>query len=369
MRIVGIRVYRIDLPYVGGTYAWGRGNALESARSTVVAVDTDAGISGFGEFCPCGENYMEAHSYGVEAAARLIAPALVGEDPRQVGRIERAMDRAVLGHGYAKAPFDAACWDLLGKSVGAPVWLLLGGTLNDGVPLYRVAPQDSVERTRSALEAYRAEGYRQFQVKAGADWRDDVERIRSTVPLIRAEERVYVDANRGWRPDDAVRVARATRDLDYVMEQPCGTYEACLRVRRRIDLPMKLDEIVTGIDAARRIVDDHAADAVALKVSNLGGLSKARRVRDFLVERQVPMVVEDSWGGEIATSAAVHLAASTPDDALLASTDLHNYNTRSTGRPGPRTAGGKMFASAAPGLGVEPDFEALGPLVARFGTP
>ena len=115
MKITGIRIFKTDLPYVGGSYGWGARNAIEVARASVVVIDTDAGISGCGEFTPCGENYMVAHSEGVEALARLVAPALLGEDPRQVARIEQIMDGTIRGHGYAKAPFDAACWDILGQ--------------------------------------------------------------------------------------------------------------------------------------------------------------------------------------------------------------------------------------------------------------
>ena len=109
MKITGIDVHKVALPYVDGAYAWGAGNAIETATASVVIVRTDAGLIGCGEFTPCGENYMVAHSEGVEAIARLLAPVLLGEDPRQVARIEQLMDHTVQGHGYAKAPFDAAC--------------------------------------------------------------------------------------------------------------------------------------------------------------------------------------------------------------------------------------------------------------------
>ncbi|MEM1335906.1 MAG: enolase C-terminal domain-like protein, partial [Actinomycetota bacterium] len=127
------------------------------------------------------------------------------------------------------------------------------------------------------------------------------------------------------------RVARATRDLDYFLEQPCKTYEECQQVRRRTDLPMKLDECITGMAAAMRVVQDRGAEVCCLKISNLGGLSKARRVRDFLVDNRIPVVAEDTWGGEIATATLAHFAASTPPEFLINATDLHNYNTRSTG--------------------------------------
>ena len=367
MKITRIRVYRTELPYVGGTYVWGAGNAISTARASVVVIDTDAGLRGCGEFTPCGENYMVAHSEGVEAAARLIAPALLGQDPRQVARIERLMDDVIQGHGYAKAPFDAACWDILGQAAGQPVWMLLGGKLTPAAPMYRVAPQKPVDETIAEMETYRAQGYRQFQIKVGGDWSEDIDRIRAGVALLRRGEKAMADANQGWRVDNAIRVARATRDLDYILEQPCRSYEECQQVRRVAEQPMKLDECVTGMAAAQRIVADRGAEVCCLKISNLGGLSKARRVRDFLIDNRIAVVSEDTWGGEITSAAVAHFAASTPEEYLQNTTDLMNYNTRSTGIGGPTTADGKLFAGDAPGLGVEPDFASLGEPVAVYG--
>jgi L-alanine-DL-glutamate epimerase-like enolase superfamily enzyme len=368
MKITRIRIYRTDLPYVDGAYAWGAGNVIDVARSTVVVIDTDAGVQGCGEFTPCGENYMVAHSEGVEAFAKLAASKLLGEDPRQVAAMERLMDHIVQGHGYAKAPFDAAFWDILGKATDQPVWMLMGGLLTHGAPMYRVAPQRSIPETIAELDRHRASGYKQFQVKVGADWVTDIDRIRETVPLLKAGEKAMADANQGWRVDNAIRVARATNDLDFILEQPCKTYEECQQVRRVADQPMKLDECVTGLAAAQRIVADHGAEMCCLKISNLGGLSKARRVRDFLIENRIPVVSEDTWGGEITSAAVAHFAASTPEEYLINSTDLMNYNTRSTGIGGPTTQNGKLYAGDAPGLGVTPDFDSLGDPVLDFGA-
>lgn len=368
MKITGIRVFKVGLPYVDGAYKWGAGNAITTAASSVVVIDTDAGISGCGEFCPCGENYMEAHSEGTEAAARLLAPVLLGEDPRQVARIEALMDNTIRGHGYAKAPFDAACWDILGKSLDAPVWLLLGGKLTDGAPLYQVVPQNPRDETIAKMEAFREAGYRQFQIKVGANWAEDIERIRTAVPLLKPGEKAMADANQGWRVDDALRVARATRDLDYIMEQPCQTYDECQHVRRRTDLPMKLDECVTDMGVCHKIVQDKGADLVCLKISKQGGLSKARRMRDYLVDRRIPVVAEDTWGGQIVTATLSHFAASTPPEFLVNSTDLHNYVTRSTGTPGPEVRNGRMYVSDAPGLGVDPVYDSLGQPVAEYAA-
>ncbi len=366
MKITRIRIYQTGLPYVGGVYVWGAGNAIEVAVASVVVIDTDAGLQGCGEFTPCGENYMVAHSEGVPALARLVAPKLLGEDPRQVGRIERLMDHLIQGHGYAKAPFDAACWDLLGQACDQPVWMLLGGKLTDGAPMYRVAPQKALDETVAEMNAYRDQGYHQFQIKVGADWASDIDRIRATIPLLQPGEKAMADANQGWRVDNAIRVARATRDLDYILEQPCRTYEECQQVRRVAEQPMKLDECLTGMHMAQRIVADKGAEICCLKLSNLGGLSKARRVRDYLIENRIPVVAEDTWGGEITSATVAHFAASTPADYLQNTTDLMNYNTRSTGIGGAVSRNGKLYASDASGLGVTPDFESLGIPVAEY---
>ncbi|WP_170762056.1 mandelate racemase/muconate lactonizing enzyme family protein [Ruegeria lacuscaerulensis] len=366
MKITRIRIYQAGLPYVGGAYVWGAGNAIETAIASVVVIDTDAGLQGCGEFTPCGENYMMAHSEGVPALARLVAPSLLGEDPLQVGRIEQLMDHLVQGHGYAKAPFDAACWDIFGQACAQPVWMLLGGKLTDGAPMYRVAPQKATDETIAEMNRYRDQGYRQFQIKVGSDWASDIDRIRTTVPLLNTGEKAMADANQGWRVDNAIRVARATRDLDFILEQPCRTYEECQQVRRVAEQPMKLDECVTGMHVAQRIVADRGAEICCLKISNLGGLSKARRVRDYLVENRIPVVSEDTWGGEITTSAVAHFAASTPSEYLQGTTDLMNYNTCSTGIGGPMSQDGKLYASDLPGLGVTPDFESLGAPVAEY---
>lgn len=366
MKITGISLYKTPLPYVGGSYGWGAGNAITTAIASVVVIDTDAGLQGCGEFTPCGENYMVAHSEGVEALLRLVAPSLLGEDPRQVARIEALLDHLVQGHGYAKSPIDIACWDLLGQSCGQPLWMLMGGKLTDGAPMYRVAPQKATDETVAEMQRYREQGYRQFQIKVGSDWSGDIERIRTGVSLLEPGEKAMADANQGWRVDNAIRVARATADLDYILEQPCRTYEECQQVRRVAQQPMKLDECITGMAAAQRVVADKGAEICCLKLSNLGGLSKARRVRDFLVDNRLPVVSEDTWGGEITTAAVAHFAASTPEEYLQNTTDLMNYNTRSTGIGGAYARDGKLYAPDGPGLGVSPDFESLGPAVAEW---
>ncbi len=360
MKITKVSIYTQNLPYVGGTYVWGRGEVIATALTTVVVIETDAGITGCGESCPIGGNYLAAYPEGVAGAAPRLARAIMGMDPRELSAIERRMDNALKGHAYAKAAFDNACWDILGKATGLPVCTLLGGRLTDGAPMYRVVPQKEVEETRREVEIHRQAGYRQFQVKVGADPDRDIEAIRTVVPMLRPGERAFADANTGWTVYEAVRVVRAVRDLDIMIEQPCMTYEECLQVRSRCDHPMKLDECITGLDMVARVIADRSAEVLCLKISNAGGLTKVRRMRDLAVEHGLSVVAEDTWGGEITSAAVAHFAASTPREFLYNTTDLHNYNIASTGTPAPTVRDGKLFADDAPGLGVEPDYASLG---------
>ena len=142
VKITGIQAYQATLPYVGGRYEWGRGNVVTDALTTVIVIETDSGITGCGESCPLGGTYLEAHPEGIPAALTRLAPALIGEDPRQLSRIERLMDGVLMGHRYAKSAIDVACWDILGKSAQLPVHFLLGGKLTEGGPMYRVDPPE-----------------------------------------------------------------------------------------------------------------------------------------------------------------------------------------------------------------------------------
>lgn len=256
MRLTRIDVYQAALPYADGTYQWGRGHVLGTAVSTVVALTTDKGLRGYGEACPIDGAYLPAHAGGIPPAIAL------------------------------------------------------------GVPLYRVVPDKSAAEAETLLKTYRQTGYRQFQIKVGKDWRADVDRSELAAALLTREETAFADANRGWTQHDAVQLFRAVRDTAVMIEQPCFGYEECLHVRRHCDLPMKLDEVICEGAMARRIIADQACEVACLKLSNLGGLTKARQVRDLFCEVGFSVVSEDTWGGQITTAAVAHFAASTPPELI-----------------------------------------------------
>jgi L-alanine-DL-glutamate epimerase-like enolase superfamily enzyme len=360
MRITRIAAYRVELPLREGSYRWSGGKSVAVFDSTVVRVDTDAGLTGWGEVCPLGPFYLPAYAAGVRAGVAELGPHLLGEDPRELGKLNRRMDAALKGHAYVKSGLDMACWDVLGKAAGQPVCVLLGGRYGADFGLYRAISQEPPEVMAARVGEYRAEGYRRFQLKVGGDPDEDVARIRAAAAELRPGDRLVADANTGWLTHDALRVVRAVRDVDVYIEQPCPTYEECLTVRRHTDHPFVLDEVVDSVDVLLRGHADRAMDVVNIKVSKFGGLTKARQARDLCVSLGVAVTLEDSWGGDVVTAAIAHLAHSTPPELLFSTTDFNSYVTVSFADGAPRRAGGRMAAPTTPGLGVSPREEALG---------
>jgi L-alanine-DL-glutamate epimerase-like enolase superfamily enzyme len=296
----------------------------------------------------------------VRAGLRELGPHLLGEDPRQLARLNRRMDAALKGHPYVKSGLDIACWDLLGQAAGLPVCELLGGRYAEDVPLYRAISQESPEAMAAKVAGYRAEGYRRFQLKVGGDPDVDIARIRAVAAKLQPGDRLVADANTGWVQHEAVRVANAVRDVDVYLEQPCLTYEECLAVRRQCPHPFVLDENIDDLGILLRAKADLAMDVVNLKISKLGGLTKTRQVRDLCVSLGIAMTLEDSWGSDVATAAIAHLAQSTPPELLFSTTDFNSYVTVSTADGAPRRVQGRMAASKEPGLGLRPKMDVLG---------
>lgn len=360
MRIRSVRAYRLELPLHEKSYRWSGGKSVEVFDSTVVRLESDNGRVGWGEVCPLGPAYLPSYPAGARAGIAELAPVLLGEDPREPERLWRRMDRALKGHPYAKSALDLAVWDLCGQAAGVPVCTLLGGRYGESVELYRAISQDEPAAMAGRVSGYRAEGYRRFQLKVGGAVEDDVARVRACAAALEPGDVLVADANTGWLPHQALRVVRALADVDVYVEQPCASYENCLRVRRATSHPMVLDETIDGIEPFLRAHADGAMDVVNLKISKLGGLSPTRRLRDLCVELGIAMTLEDTWGGDVVTAAIAHLAHSTPRELCFSATDFNSYVSRSYADGAPQRRDGRMQASREPGLGVRPREGELG---------
>ncbi len=343
-------------------YYMAEGKTCDTVETVVIALDTDAGLTGWGEVCPI-PHYLPAFARGVAPALAELAPVILGADPVGPEAVTARANAFLPGHAYAKSALDIALWDITGKATGLPLYRLMGGRRAADMALYHsitcIAPD---EMARIAGEAL-AEGIGQFQVKLGAsgDWQTDVERLTKVREAVGPGPLVYGDWNCGATSLDATRVGRAAAHLDVMLEQPCATIADCARVRAATGLPMKLDETVH--DTAS-LLDGHARDcmdAVALKLSKFGGLTPLRAARDLCLHLGAKMCIEDTWGSDIVTAALLHLGAATDPARVLNVCDLSGYVAPRLDPGAPARKAGRIAPPEGPGLGVAPDRESLGP--------
>ena len=359
------RIRRLRLWHVSLTshtaYYMADGKTCDTVETVIIAVDTDAGLTGWGEVCPI-PHYLPAYARGVAPALQELAPVILGGDPVGAEALMAKADAFLPGHVYAKSALDIALWDITGQAAGLPIHALMGGQRQETLPLYHsITCIEPDEMARIAREA-QAAGITQFQAKLGAsgDWQTDVERLAKVREAVGPGPLVYGDWNCGATTLDAIRVGRGAAHLDVMLEAPCATLEDCARVQSATGLPMKMDELAHDTASMLQAHGFGIMDAVALKLSKFGGLSATRRARDLCLHLGAKMCVECTWGSDIVTAAALHLGAATPPSRVLNVCDLSGYVSPRIAPDAPTRAAGRITPPDGPGLGIVIDQYCLG---------
>ncbi|WP_431230880.1 mandelate racemase/muconate lactonizing enzyme family protein [Paenarthrobacter nicotinovorans] len=360
MRITSIDIFEYRVDYSHGVYTMSHGRAAAGHPSAVVRVITDEGTVGWGEVCPNGRTYSTSFFEGERAALPILAKAIIGLDPRNLGLINRAMHRVLRGAPGAKTALDVACWDILGKSSGLPISELLGGTLQDEIPLALSIPVGTSEAAVDYVARSKELGVTNFQVKVGDQWADDVERVFAVVEAAGSGSSIVVDANGGWNLQSALLAVRQLDELPIHLEQPCASLADCAELRKHTSLPMILDEsVITLADLTK--AKSLGIAGVNIKPQRVGGLSAARLLRDVAQALEMNIECDDTWGGTLVTAHVAHLAASTDPKNFLVAAFFADWTDPAVSTAPVVTAGGGVgHALEGPGLGVDIDLAVLG---------
>jgi len=361
MKITRLSVFQVDLPLEHPYWLSGGRLKFEVLDATLVKMDTDAGITGWGEGTPWGHTYVPAHGPGIRAGVETMAPFVLGLDPRRVLDVERAMDLALPGHLYTKSPIDMACWDIAAQFAGVPIADLMGGGSRTPRPIAASIGAKTIDETRAVIERYRQRGYVAHSVKIGGDVDRDIARIRDVESQRLPGEIVLYDVNRGWTRQQALRVMNSCEDLNVIFEQPGETLDDIAAIARRHASPVSVDETLVTLQDATRIARDGLAEVFGIKLNRVGGLTKAARMRDVALAHGIDMFVMATGGSVLADAEALHLAATIPNEcchAVWACQDMLTVDI-ADGR-GPRNKDGHLHLPEEPGLGVHPDEDALG---------
>jgi muconate cycloisomerase len=379
VKIDGCRVFLVAVPS-RREHAWASKMETPIGHHAIVRVDTDDGISGWGEapaIATWGGPHMRYYGETPETVKHIVesylVPAVNGLDPAELGVVHAHMDKVVKGHPYAKAAVDIACHDIAGKAMGVPVWKLLGGRHRDGVQVTHSLGIMEIDRCVDEAQQAVAEGVRTIKCKTGLDPERDVELVRRLRESLADEVQIRVDANEGYRTV-AEAVATTRRQEEYrllLCEQPVAGAEALAAVASRIDSPVMADESAWTM---RDILELHAlgaASCFSCYVTKPGGLYRARQQAELAAALGLICDIGGSIELGIGNAANLHLGAA------LAVAELPSVCpvTKPAGEPGPEIAGiyylddvvtasfrfedGRVFCPDGPGLGIDVDAEKL----------
>jgi muconate cycloisomerase len=379
MRITGVEVFLVAVPS-RREHTWASKMETPIGHHAVVRLDTDEGVSGWGE-APAiatwggahGRHYGETPETVKHIVEAYLLPAVRDLDPAEIAVVHAHMDKVVKGHPYAKAAVDIACHDLAGKAQGVPVSTLLGGRLRDGIEVTHSLGIMEVDRCVAEGEQAVAEGARTIKCKTGLDPERDVELVRRLREAVGDQVRIRVDGNEGYRSvTEAVEVTRRQEEYGILLcEQPVAGAEGLARVAERIEAPVMADESAWTVHDILELHELRAAECFSCYVTKPGGLHRARQQAELAAALGITCDIGGSIELGIGNAANLQLGAALPNAVLPSVCPV----TKPADAAGPEIAGiyylddivtapfrfedGKVMAPDGPGLGVEVDTEKL----------
>jgi L-alanine-DL-glutamate epimerase-like enolase superfamily enzyme len=359
MKIENVETYWVRLPYTtGGQKKLLGGMEWSTLDYVLVRIDTDAGISGWGD----------GFGYGAAAATKavidhIIAPTLIGRDARDIRGLMR--DLQVQNHiwgrygitMFALSGIDIALWDIAGKAAGLPLHQLLGGARRGTIPAYASLfkyndPELVAHYTAKALE----QGFELIKLH------------ETTVPAVAAAREaagngvpIMVDTNCPWTPHQALEMALALRPYDlHWLEEPIfppEDFESLARLQIDADIPLAAGENACTAFEFQRMIEADAVTYLQPSVTKVGGVTEFMKII-ALAETQGRTVMPHAPYFGPGLLASLHLLALLPDESLA---EYFFYETLEASLYGDAILpkDGAMTVPTGPGLGIEPDLDVI----------
>ena len=309
MKIVKTEAIPVSLPVVPFSDAYA---SYDKFNYVIVKLHLDNGIIGLGEGSPIDPSFYGETQQSMIAAVRdWIDPTIRGLDPQNIEKIESLIDKRIAGNPSAKAAVDIALYDAFGKSIGVPVYSLLGGKFREkaavGLELGIIKPEDMNNVVAKVLELKPTA----IKLHVGTTTDGDIAAIKAFSDAVGSRTAIRADSNGAYTTDEAIRVLRKVQDceLEY-FEQPVQrtNLDGLAQIRRSTETPIAVDESVWTPQEAMEVCKREAADVINIKLTRVGGLNRAKKIADIAQSAflKVHIGCEGEFG--IAMAAKVHAA-------------------------------------------------------------
>ncbi len=339
------------------------------SRFVLVRLLTDDGLEGAGE-ASVTVRWSGETAWGVQTVIEhVVAPLLVGQELNvhspieSIATIDQIMDQAAAHNWFAKSAIEMACWDVLGRAAGKPVYELLGGACR---PLairsrYSMGAYD-VERARARAAELVEQGFDTVKVKVGGRPGNDIARVQAVREVIGPHRTLVIDANGGWDAETAINCLRQLQGCNIaVMEQPTpdGDYGQIARVRGESGVKVMADDMCFNLVHAKELIRNHACDLISVYPGKNGGIRKSREIVEFAERHGIACTIGSNLEFDVATAAMGHLIVATPNLRVEEYPgDIHGpayYEFRIVHEP-LSIAGPVTTITSRPGLGVDVDW-------------
>ena len=329
----------------------------------LVKVHTDEGVHGLGEVPPLPPLSPESQSVVVTMIRDCLAPQLLGEDPFNLERIWEKMDFVAPTYPMSKAPLDIALYDIMGKSLGVPVYKLLGGSDRKRFPNVGLIGIGSAEQVTADAVGMVEEGYRGLRLKIGP--KKDVGNVEALRDGVGYDFNLRVDCNQAYSPHEAIRAIKAMERYEIeLVEQPTvwWDFKALAKVADAVDTPIMPHESVFLASNVKSLIDLGAMGVLGLKMYRPGGgITSARRLLDMARIMGIPCLLHDDVELGVSLAAAAHFMAARHRDFKF-DAELSGYGDMigdDVVTPILKKEKGHFEVPEGPGLGIELDEEKM----------
>lgn len=354
MRILRLETWPVTMrlvePY---TIAY---ETVDSTTNVFLRIVTDGGPCGYGCAAPDLQITGETPESVLRALGEVVEPAVRGADALRPAWLLESLRDELRPHCSAKAAFDMALHDLLGKQAGLPVWKLLGGyreSIKTSVTIGILPEAETLERAQDWI----GRGFTSLKLKGGADVESDVARVLKVREAVGGEIELRFDANQGFTVEQAVRFVDETRSARIeLFEQPTPKAEPALlaRVARQVHVPVMADESLMTLRDAFHLARDELVDMVNVKLMKVGGIADALQInavaRAAGLEAMVGCMDESALG----IAAGLHFALARPN-VEYADLDGHLVLEGDPAAEAVAIRGGVLYPNDRPGLGIDLD--------------